>query len=126
MKRTVIGFFLLLFLLAVGVFAQWGMETLHNPIAHDLTAAAEAAGQQDWARAEAAGQSAERGWRRSWPVNAALADHTPMEDIDSLFARASVYLRQRDAVEYAAACRELARRINAMAQAHILSWRNLL
>lgn len=126
MKRAVIGVFLMLFLLAAGIFSQWGMETLHNPIARDLTAAAEAAEQQDWAKAEAAGQSAQRGWRRSWMVDAALADHTPMEDIDSLFARAAVYLRQRDDVEYAAACRELARRIHAMSQAHVLSWRNLL
>ena len=126
MKRAMIGVFLLLFLPAAGMFAQWGMETLHDPIAHDLTAAAEAAGQQDWARAEAAGQSAQRVWRKSWRVNAALADHTPMEDIDSLFARAAVYRQQRDHTEYAATCRELARRIEAMAQAHTLRWRNLL
>ena len=49
-----------------------------------------------------------------------------MEDIDSLFARAAVYRQQRETAEYAAVCRELARRVEAMAQAHTLRWRNLL
>lgn len=126
MKRAVIGIFLLLFLPAAGLFAQWGMETLHDPIARELNLAAEAALRQDWGRAEAAGQAAQRGWKTSWRINAALADHTPMEDIDSLFARAAVYRQQRETAEYAAVCRELARRVEAMAQAHTLRWRNLL
>ena len=50
----------------------------------------------------------------------------PMEDIDSLFARLSAYAAQEETAEYAAACRELARRVEAVADAHRLTWWNLM
>ena len=47
-----------------------------------------------------------------------------MEDVDSLFARLPAY--GEDAVEFSACCRELARRVRAMYEAHSLTWWNLL
>ena len=52
MKRSWIGFALLLVLLAGGIAATWGMAKCHEPIARDLENAAKTALQGDMARGE--------------------------------------------------------------------------
>ena len=41
MKRSWIGFFLLIILLVLGILGTWAMEQVHDPIARDLKLAAE-------------------------------------------------------------------------------------
>ena len=125
MTRVRIGFILLLALLLLGVFAQLEMERIHRPIAGLLNASAEESASGQWETARALSARASRDWQRRWRFSAALADHEPMEEIDGLFARLEVAAGEEDTLEYAAACRELARRIDAVADAHALNWWNL-
>ena len=92
MKRSWIGFVLLLVLLAGGIAATWGMAKCHEPIARDLENA---------------------------------ANHTPMEEIDALFAEVEVYAAAREETDFAAGCAALSRKMEAMGQAHGASWWNL-
>lgn len=126
MSRTVIGAFLLIALLLGGLLVQQEMDAIHRPIAQMLEVSAESAWNEDWELVDALSAGAEKSWRSSWTFTAAFADHDPMEEVDSLFAQLTVYALARDSQEYAAVCRELARRIDAMADAHTLSWWNLL
>ena len=126
MTRGIIGVVLLLVLLAGGMFVQFTMDTIHAPIARELTQAAETGTRELWDAALVHQENAARLWRKSWRLPAAFADHMPMEDIDSMFSELPVYLTQREQTHYVAACRELARRIEAMSDAHRLTWWNLL
>lgn len=126
MTRGVIGMVLLLVLLAGGMFTQWTMDKIEAPISQELTQAARAGARELWDTALLHQETAAKAWRKSWRLAAAFADHMPMEDIDSLFARLPIYAVQQESTEYAAACQELARRIEAVADAHRLTWWNLM
>lgn len=126
MTRGIIGCLLLVLLLAAGLFVQWAVSSLQSPITGELTQAAQAAAREDWDTARLHQETAQRGWHRVWHLMAAFADHAPMEDVDSLFARLPAYAAQEETAEFAASCRELARRIRAMYEAHSLTWWNLL
>lgn len=124
MTRGILGILLLLVLLAGGLFVQWTMATLQEPITGELTQAAQAGARGDWDTARLHQETAQRGWRKAWRLTAAFADHQPMEDVDSLFARLPAY--GEDPTEFSACCRELARRVRAVYEAHSLTWWNLL
>lgn len=125
MKRSWIGFVLLLVLLAGGVAATWGMAKCHEPIARDLENAAKTALQGDMAQGEVLMLQAREAWGRSRHLGACFADHTPMEEIDALFAEVEVYAAAREETDFAAGCAALSRKVEAMGQAHGASWWNL-
>lgn len=126
MKRCWFGAILLLILLAVGLLATWGMNAWHDPISDDLERAAEAALDEEWHRAEQLTARARKRWEKHWNFSAAFADHEPMEEIDAAFAQLEIYSQARDQVSLAAACAALARQVEAMGDAHGLTWWNLL
>ena len=126
MKRGAIGLGLLVFLLAAGLLVTWGMDHCHDRIAEDLEDAAEHALMGDWEQAEKLSQGAEKDWERCWNFSASFADHEPMEEIDGLFAQLEIYEKAREKTSFAAACAELSRRVEAMGEAHGLTWWNLL
>ena len=98
MTRGIIGCVILALLLAAGLGVQWAVEALQAPITGELTQAAQAAAREDWDTALLHQETAQRGWRKAWRLTAAFADHQPMEDVDSLFARLPAY--GEDAVEF--------------------------
>lgn len=126
MKRSWIGFILLLALLAGGIAATWGMDECHEPIARDLANAAETAVHGDWEQGEALMLRARDTWGRSRRFSACFADHTPMEEIDALFAEVEVYAAAREEADFAAGCAALSKKVEAMGQAHGATWWNLL
>lgn len=126
MKRSIIGFWLLGILLTGGIFSSWSMNRRHEPIARRLERAAEYALEAQWEQAQALAGSARCEWQQNWNFSAAFADHAPMEEIDSLFAQIGVYTDTKEDVHFASACREISRKIQAMGDAHELTWWNLL
>ena len=126
MKRSWIGLILLLVLLAGGIAATWAMGQCHTPISRDLANAALAAVEGNWERGESLLLSARTAWGRSRHLTACFADHTPMEEIDALFAQVEVYAAVREETDFAAGCAALAGKVKAMGQAHGASWWNLL
>jgi len=126
MKRSWIGLLLLLFLLAGGLMATRAMARIHQPIAQDLDRAADHVLSGDWDRAEALSRRAMASWEASAHFRACLADHSPVEEIDAEMAQLRVYGSVRDQAAFAASCVELAKKIDAVGDAHGLFWWNML
>ena len=126
LKRTILGFALLIGLLVLGIFTAGAMERRHTPISFALEKAADSAAAENWDRAGMLLGEAKALWDRGWQADAALADHAPMEEIDGLFARLLEFRREEDKEEFTAGCRELSRLVKAMTDAHTPSWWNLL
>ena len=124
MKRCWIGFGLLIVLLAFSLLVTWIMEEIHRPIARDLLTAGEYALAGDWDRAEMLFQQAQDTWKEKECLRACFADHNPMEDIDAGFARLELFLRLRNRTQFTSTCGELARKTEAMGDAHGLKWEN--
>lgn len=126
MKRGILGIGLLTVLLLFGLLTAGGMERRHAPIQAALRVAALLAEQNQWEDAEIYQQRAESLWKKSWRLDAAAADHTPMEEIDGSFLRLRVYLREQEKTDFTAEIRALERRVQAMTEAHTASWWNVL
>lgn len=126
MRRFWIGIILMVLLLCVGLWTAQAMDAVHQPISALLEQAKDAALREDWEQAGALAMSAKAQWENSWRFTAAVADHTPMDDLDSLFAQLPVYLAQRETTHFASTCAELSMLARAMGDAHSLNWWNLL
>lgn len=126
MKRSWMGFALLLVLLAAGLFTTRKMTKIHEPIEAQLLQAAYWSSLEDWDTAETFFQRAQKNWKKSEHFRACLADHSPVEDIDAAFALLKVYCTAEEQTAFEGACRELARRVAAVGEAHELVWWNLL
>ncbi len=126
MKRLWLGVALLAVLLAASIAAQAVTGRIHEPIAKDLEQAADAALAEDWEQANLSYRRARDAWQRCHGATASVADHSPMDELDMLFAELQVFAREREAVHFAATCRSAAQMAQAMAQAHSLTWWNFL
>jgi len=124
--RELVGAILLAVLLLLGLLSAWDMGSTHTAISRQMEDAAWYALTGDWESARLASDSARSQWEAHRGVSSVLADHTPMEEIDALFARIGISSAAREAEEFAAACAELSRHVMAMGEAHRLSWQNLL
>lgn len=125
MKRLWIGVFLLAVLLVLSWIGTGNMVSSSQNISSALEEAAVCALRDNWDRAGKLLREATSLWEEKWPVAAIFADHEPMEQIDGLFSQAEVWSLLREKGAFAAACRELAREIHAIGDAHSLSWQNL-
>ena len=126
MKRGWIGAGLLAGLLILGLLVTWFMGRTHTGISEELELSARFAIAGNWEEAEELAEEAYEDWQDSWHFSAAFADHEPMEEIDALFAQLLPYLLNQDAVSFSTVCRELARQVEAIGDAHNLNWWNLL
>ena len=124
--REIVGLVLLAVLLLAGLFTSWDMGSTHTAISKQLEDAAWFALAEDWERARTAAAAAEDGWQAHRDLSSLLADHTPMEEIDALFARLGICSAGRSGEEFAALSAELSRKVAAMGDAHRLTWQNLL
>lgn len=125
MKRCIFGWVLLAVLLAASLLVTWAMEKWNEPIARELELAAESAIAGSWESATAMAEQAKADWENIQPYAACFADHGPMEEIGDTFAQLGVYGKTGQEVAFAAACAELAEKIQAMSDAHGLLWWNL-
>lgn len=126
MKRVWLGVAILAALLILSLWVQAGMVRLHAPVSRDLERAAQASLEGDWEEATRLWTQARDRWERRHDLTAAVADHSPMDELDMLFAQLSVFDSQREAVHFAATCRAAAQMAQAMYQAHSFTWWNFL
>ncbi len=126
MKRSWFGLILLLVLLVSSLGVTWAMEALHQPVSRSLSLAAEAALAEDWTAAAAQASFAQSQWNAWDPLRRCFADHNPIEDIDSGFHQLEAYLAGEETADFAALCRELQIRVEAVGQAHRLNLWNVL
>ena len=124
MKRFVLGILLLAVLFIGSLGIGRGMEIMHQPVIRDLNRAAELALSGATEAAQAAAAAAKETWQENWKFTAAISDHTPMQEVDDLFAALPAYLPEAE--EFAANCLQLVQRTAAVIRDHTLSWWNLL
>lgn len=126
MKRCWLGVGILLVLLLLSLWVTAVMGDIHEPISFSMKAAGEAALAEDWETAEALATDARTIWYQNRPFTASVADHAPMDEIDTLFARLTVAARNGDAAEFADLCARLSVLLHAMAEGHQALWWNVL
>ena len=126
MKRGWIGAVLLLALLLGSGLSAWDMYSRQQPLEEAMDQAAEQVLTQNWEQASSLVHWANGQWRQYWKRNATFSDHSPMEEIDSLFSQLEVLENQGDALSYALICVQLSRAFSALADGHIPNWWNLL
>ena len=126
MKRFWIGISVLAVLLASGWAVAFFMGHCHAPISNELTQAAQTAMDGRLEQAVQLAESAHDKWRLCRDFTAAFADHTVLEEMDSLFAEIGVYAAARDSISFSAACAHLAELAKAVSESHHPKWQNLL
>ncbi len=126
MKRLWIGIALLGVFLVLGVVTTLSMSRLHEPLAEELSRASQAVQTGNWSQASQHALRAKTAWETHRKLVACVADHDPMEQIDSLFCELQIYLDMRQDAAFAACCANLKSLTSAMGEAHALSWWNLL
>ncbi len=126
MKRSWIGFALLIVMLLGGILVTRKMGKIHDPIESRLQQAAQYALDNNWESAEAAFREAEKSWKQQERFRSCFADHNPVEEIDGNFELLAVFCSTRERIGFAGGCRELARKVAAVGEAHELVWWNLL
>ncbi len=126
MKKFVIGIFVLSLLWITGLWVAKTTEEMYAPVISLLEEAADTAliGNLEAAKAQAA--EARKLWDKQKKATATMADHTPMEEIDHLFAETDIYARTEEAPHFAACCAQLAVMIQDMSDAHTPNLWNLL
>ena len=126
MARFWLGVGILLVFLALGLWIAFTMDGVHQQISSTLEQAAQLTMEGDLDAGIALVTQAHDRWERNWHAAAAVADHAPMDEIDSLFAQLQLYGTVRKPEEFAAYCTRLSQLIAAMGEAHTLTWWNLL
>lgn len=126
MGRFWLGVGLMAVLLALGLWNAAAMEDLHDPISRTLEEAAQQTLSGNTQSGIALARQARGRWAGNWRRTASVSDHTPMDEIDGLFAQLEVYAKSEKPTEFAAYCAQLAARIDAVGDAHQFTWWNLL
>lgn len=125
-RRFYIGVGLLVGLLILGMFTAWAVERCQMPMATAMEQASQAALSGDFQNGVTLAQEAKESWVSHWKGVASIADHTPMDEIDGLFAEMEVYAQAGEDVHFSACCSQLASLLRAVSDAHRLSWWNVL
>ena len=126
MKKLNCFLALLLVLLLGGLLSARYMGQHHREISRQLDSSAWLALSGEFANARVEADAARVQWEKGRPLRAVLGDHTPMEEIDDLFAELHIYGAAGETVEFARICNALSSRVAAMGMAHQLSWWNVL
>ena len=126
MGKLSLGVGLLAVLLGLGLWTGHAVEQLHGPVSQSLEQAAQAAVWEDAATAYERMTQAKAAWDACRDGVAAVADHAPMDEIESLFAQLENLRQQGQLSKFGALCAKLSRLVQAMGEAHRLSWWNIL
>ena len=126
MGRGWFGLAILIIFLILGFVTATIMDNAHLPTESLLAQAAEKTLSGNFEEAVALGREAKNRWDKHWNGTATVADHSPMDDVDALFAEMEIYAATEEKPHFAAVCKELSQRIQAMAGAHRFSWWNIL
>ena len=124
-KRFYLGLSILAVILAASIGVTLGMRAIHKPVQQMLIQAADTA-EADWGQSLSLAQKAYDRWQHYYSMTASFADHSPMDDTDTLFQEMLVYGQMEEIPHFIACCRELTVMTEAMYDAHAFSLKNLL
>ena len=117
---------LLAALLLFGLLTSWYMGRQHRTISRGLEESGWMALSGQWSDAREKAQEVKSAWEKNRQLRAALADHTPMEEIDRLFEELTIYAAAGERTEFARCCAALSSHVRAVGEAHRLTWWNVL
>ena len=123
MGRLFLGIGLLLGLLGLGLYTAWAINDIHAPLAATLEAAAT---EQEQPAAAQLLRQAQQEWEQHLHTTATLSEHSPMEEIESLFSLAQAYSAAGQMGDFSATCLRLSQLIRAIAESHTPTWWNFL
>ena len=126
MKKFIIGITVLSLLLLSGLFISMTTNEMYKPIVALLEKASNTALNGNFETAKSQAEEAKKLWDKRKNVTATVADHTPMEEIDHLFAETDIYAQAEEVPHFAASCAQLAIMVRNMGEAHALNLWNLL
>ena len=126
MARGWLGVGILAVFLALGLAVSALAGNAHQPTGELLEQAAEKTLAGYFEEGVSLAMEARARWQKQWNGTASIADHSPMDEVDALFAELEVYARSGEEPHFAACCKELAQRLEAIADAHRFSWWNVL
>ena len=126
MARGWLGVGILVLFLALSFVTGAAMDNAHTPTEKLLAQAAEKALAGDFEGAITLGFEAKSRWDGHWNATATVADHSPIDEVDALFAEMEIYAKTEEKPHFAACCKELSQRIQAFADAHRFRWWNIL
>ena len=124
MKRLWIGVGLLVTLLILGILVTCYTDSVQNRIADTVKQAAAQAEIGQWEKAAGTLHQAKALWHHH--LTAAVVDHEPMEEAESLFAQLEVHLKFRESAAFSACCAALQATARAIGEAHSINWWTLL
>lgn len=125
-KRFFLGLGLLTLFLVLGLVISIAISRANNPISGHLEQASQEALSGNLENGIFLAQQAKNTWQKAWHGIAMVADHAPMDEIDSLFAQMEVYAQARDGLHFSSYCARLSELVEAIADAQRLNWWNLL
>ena len=125
-KRFYFGLGLLAFFLALGLMISILIHHTSGPISKQLEQASQEALSGNMENGILLAQQAKNRWHAAWRGIAMVADHAPMDEIDSLFAQMEVYAQARDHLHFGSYCARLAELVEAISDAQRLNLWNLL
>ena len=126
MKRLWIGIAFLALLLAGGFGINAGMDNLQKEISQQLDAACQTALAGDLEQAAVQANAAKEIWEQYRDLVAAVTDHEPMEEMDTLFAQLPIYYETDSPLNFAAVCSDLTLLIQAIGENQALKWWGVL
>lgn len=125
-KHLYLGMVILLVFLILGILVAVFMDAACDPISMQLEDASREALSGNLEKGILLAAEAKSRWNEAWQKMATVADHTPIDEIEGLFAEMEVYAQARENVHFSACCAQLSELMEAMAEAHSLTWWNLL
>ena len=126
MWKLWLGILILTTLLALGIWINRSMEEVHLTISDQLSDAAELALSDQPENAYRLAMEAKANWEKNWKLSACVADHGPMDEIDGLFSQLDGYYKAAQPGDFAVCCTRLSMLVEAMSEAHSITWWNLL
>ncbi len=120
------GPLLLTALLLAGMLSSLLLSRRHDRISRQLEEAVWCSLSGSWEEARDVAGEARDSWQESWHFQAMLGDHSPMEEIDTLFSQLVVYGAAEEETDFGATCAALSRHMQAMGDAQRLTWWNIL
>ena len=125
-KRFYLGLGILVVFLVLGLLVSWGMKAVTRPVSEKLEKAAEEVLSGNMEQGVTLVQQAKEIWQSGWNTMALAADHSPMDEIDGLFAQIEYFAQGKNQTELGACCVRVAELVEAVSEAHALTWWNLI
>lgn len=125
-KRFYLGVGILAFFLILGLVISMIVLNTGTPLSQQLAQASQEALSGDLETGISLAVQAKTQWEASWHSTAMVADHAPMDEIDSLFAQMEVYAQAGDRLHFGSYCARLSELVQAIVDAQRLNLWNLL